>query len=79
MLKAKFKCQQVNKFEYGQQAHLQAVYGTGEENKSYSTATPSGKLELTINNPNAFDFFKPGGEYYLNITEATPPPPPKPV
>ena len=47
------------------------TYGKTEENKSFSLWTPSGKLELSITNPAAIDFFKPGKEYYLDITEAT--------
>lgn len=50
----------------------QPVYGTGEENKSYSEATPSGKIELLITNKNAFGFFVKGQEYYVNFIPAEP-------
>ena len=69
-MRAKFKCQQVNKMEFGEQAHLAPVHSDSEENKSFSKYTPSGKLELMITNPNAEGFFKPGKEYYLDISEA---------
>lgn len=34
-----------------------AASGRGKENKSWSQYTPSGKLELTINNPSAAQWF----------------------
>ena len=37
---------------------LQAVYGNGTENASWSRATPSGQLEMYISNPTAFEVFK---------------------
>lgn len=37
---------------------LQAVYGNGTENASWSKATPSGQLEMYISNPDAFIVFK---------------------
>lgn len=69
-MKAKFKCQQVNKLEFGEQAHLSPVHGDSEENKTYSKFTPSGKLEIMITNEAVFDFFKPGKSYVLDITES---------
>jgi hypothetical protein len=59
MLKAKFRCQSVQKFEGSERAECYPVYGNGEENKSYATATPGGKLELGITNPDAFGYFEP--------------------
>ena len=67
-MKAKFKCNQVNKLESCEQAFLSPVLQGSEENKSFSQYTPSGKLELMITNPAAADFFKPGKDYYLDIT-----------
>lgn len=42
----------------------------GDENKDYSKWTPSGKLELSITNPDCFEFFKPGAEIYVDISHA---------
>ena len=42
----------------------------GDENKSYSKWTPSGSLKLTITNPDCFEFFKEGAEFYVDITPA---------
>jgi hypothetical protein len=39
-----------------------------ETNKSWSAATPSGELKMSISNPAAVDFFELGKEYYLDFT-----------
>jgi len=52
---------------------MNAVHGNGEENKSYSNATPCAMFEMQITNPNAFGFFQPGQEYYVDFTPAVPP------
>ena len=38
-----------------------------DPNHAFWKATPTGNLEMTINNPKAFDFFKPGKSYYLTF------------
>lgn len=40
------------------------------ESHSYSEATPSGKLEMLITNPAAFEEFKPNDSFYLDFTRA---------
>ena len=70
-IKAKMRCDSVTKNSYDQEVvRLGAVYGDGEENKSYSLATPSASVELTISNPDAFGAFVPKGEYYVDFTPA---------
>lgn len=66
-VKAKFCCQSVEDFGYSKKVNLRPVYGTGEENKSWSQATPSGNLEMTITNLEAADYFIPGHDYFLTI------------
>ncbi len=44
---------------------LHAQYGKPEDN-SFATATPSAKLEMTLQNPNA-DIFRPGKLYKVTI------------
>ena len=39
-------------------------------NKAFFEATPTGSLEMTINNPAAFGFFRPGRKYWLDFTPA---------
>ena len=82
-MRAKFICESVtNRNSYGnkyQTVQLNAVYATVKkgdseepdtENNQFSVATPSGKVEMTISNPKAIDFFEPGKSYYLDFTEA---------
>jgi hypothetical protein len=50
---------------------LDAVWADGiEENKRYAKYTPSGKIELTIDNPPALEFFEIGKYVYVDFTEA---------
>lgn len=49
---------------------MSAVTSDSEENKTWSKWTPSGNLELYITNPECFNKFTIGKEYYLTIDEA---------
>lgn len=69
-IRAKLKCLEVTKTEYGENAKLTAVHGNGEENKSFSEATPVANHEMTITNKAAHGYFVPGKEYYLDFTPA---------
>ena len=40
------------------------------ENKKFWDATPSGKIELNLVNPEAIKLFTIGKEYYVDFTEA---------
>lgn len=44
--------------------------GDGTENASYAAATPSGDLNLIVDNPAAQDYFEIGKEYYVEIRKA---------
>ena len=48
---------------------MYAVQATNEENKSFWKYTPSGNIEMTISNPDTFELFKPGKEFYIDFTE----------
>lgn len=52
---------------------LQAVT-RGAVNRSFSSATPSGKIDMHISNPVAFAFFRDriGREFYVDFTEYHP-------
>lgn len=67
IVKAKFECSHVTRHRNQETPVLSAVSATSEENKTWSQYTPSGRLELAITNPDAFDFFEPGAEYLLTI------------
>lgn len=75
MIRAKFQCTVIEEthhaFVSSRKVKFIAVYGNSEENKSFSKATPSGNLEMVIDKETlAYDFFKPGKNYYLNFEEA---------
>ena len=78
---AKFHCNSVKAARYpgspkesfplgkgSEEVALGAVYG--KENEPWSSATPSGVLNMTINNPSAMGFFEPGEHYILTIEKA---------
>ena len=44
--------------------------GKDGENRAFSTATPAGKLELTITNSDAHGYVEPGELYYVEIRKA---------
>lgn len=53
---------------------LQPVYSSdpASPNASWSKATPSGRLQMTITNPAAFEQFRTGHEYLLTFEDVTP-------
>lgn len=70
---AKFEVQSITEHQWSPKARtvkLAAVYGNGEENKSWSEATPSGSIEMLITNPAAYEQFHLGAEVYLTFTDA---------
>jgi hypothetical protein len=70
-IRAKMRCSQVTKTEYGAECvKLSAVYGNGEENKSFAKATPCATVDMQIDNPDAQGAFVPGGEYYVDFAPA---------
>lgn len=74
-VRAKFKCISHTQHSYSQnQEHpqvtykFQAVYDDGTpENQRYSKATPSGSLEILVDNPDVN--FRLGRDYYLDFSE----------
>lgn len=71
-MRAKMKCSYVTNHDGGNETvKLFAVYGAdGTANASWSKATPSGSVELTISNPEAKGHFTPGKEYFVDFHEA---------
>lgn len=70
-VRAKFKVVEITKYSNSGvgKVVLMPVIGDSEENKKFWEMTPSGRVELGIDNPEAltsFDF----GEYYLDFTKA---------
>lgn len=70
---AKFRCDSVTDFGGRKNVVLHPVYEGSlpdDENTRFNRASPSGKLELTIDNPAAAIQFEPCAEYYLEFTKA---------
>ncbi len=77
-VRCKFTCVEVRKFlGYDRRmlfaAKFNPVMANSPENKAFYDATPSGSLDLATYQE---DLFTVGQEYYLDITEAVPAPPP---
>lgn len=75
VVRAKFRCLSITHFaDNGPDAQAEirfhAVYGTGEENKSWSKWTPSGELKMMVTNPSAIEAFELGKSYFLDFTPA---------
>ena len=67
-IRSKFNVAEITKFGNGggTKVTLFPVINQSEENKSFWDATPSGKIELNISNPDAeFEL----GEYYVDFTK----------
>jgi hypothetical protein len=70
-IRAKFRLMSETKNAYNAEQRLlvfQSMYDPDlvAEDRSYAKATPSGKLEITVDNPNAT--FELGKDYYLDFT-----------
>ncbi len=72
MVRAKFQVSSITKHSYGPATTI-LLYAqcadSIEENKRFAKYTPSGRLELTVDNPPAQEFFELGKSYYLDFTE----------
>lgn len=73
-IRAKFRCTSLNNDGGNENITMSAVYGTDDkdnkENNQFAEATPWGDFSMGISNPDAKGFFKEGGEYYLDFSEA---------
>ena len=71
MVTAKFKVQNVNDYGAYRQVFLLPVYSSDKSspNYSWSQATPSGKMEMTITNPGAYQQFAVGKTFYMTFEE----------
>ena len=67
---AKFQCSGIISQGSCKVAHFYAVYGTEEENKDFTKATPFGNLSIGIQEDvPASSFFQQGKSYYLEFSE----------
>ncbi len=76
MVIARFYVAEVRRYAYNEEQRqivLQAVT-RGDENASWSRATPAGKIELTVNNPPAGEWFESrlGKDIEITFQDAVP-------
>jgi hypothetical protein len=73
MVTAKFKVSNVNDYGNYRQVFLLPVYSSNKSspNYSWSQATPSGKMEMTITNPGAYEQFAVGKTFLMKFEEVT--------
>ena len=71
-VRAKFTCRVNEKDPHADYYNLmfEAVTDGSEENKSFWKYTPSGKLEMSIDNLDAVKQFEVGSDYYLDFVLA---------
>ena len=69
-VKAKFEVASITDFGTQKEVNLQAVYGDGDANKEWSKYTPSGNIKINITNPDAFNQFEVGKDYYVTFEKA---------
>lgn len=77
-VRAKMRCDSLdaaieNGEPNGGTVRLNPVTSGSEENKQFFRYTPGGSLVLSTINKAAFDSFKLGQEYYVDVTPATAP------
>lgn len=78
MVRAKFKVQSIQDSAdtdgkiYSRRVTLAPVYSDdpAHENRAFWQATPTGSIDMWINNPVAFEQFEQGTEYYIDFTRA---------
>lgn len=75
MVRAKFTVIEVRRHYYSKTAAgpvtlvLSPMYDTSiPEDQRFSKANPSGRIEMTVDNPSAVEYLKPGGEFYVDFT-----------
>lgn len=70
---AKFRVEKVTSHRGGnREVFLNAVDGasTNPDNASWSKYTPNGDIRMLITNPDAYNQFDPGKEFFLTFTPA---------
>ncbi len=77
-MRAKMKVETVESNEYQDRLIMTAVCKEGlygedgsDEDNTFAKFTPSGRIDLTVNNPELVGQFKPGQKFYVDFTETT--------
>ena len=72
MVTTKFNVTELTRYGNGGgvKVKLSPVMGNTEENKEFWKYTPSGSIEMYIDNPEAFKQFEDLGEFYVTFEKA---------
>ena len=68
--RCKFTVESVTHHAYGgRDVKLRTAYDEplSKEDRAFSNATPTGSMEITIQNSKVFDVFKPGVKVYVDV------------
>ena len=68
MIRAKFECESVTLNKSGGSIELNPVSSGSPENEKFYKYTPGGQLRLEVVSLEIANTFKPGKEYYLDIS-----------
>jgi hypothetical protein len=68
MVRAKFKVDETAKTVWNEKVILSPVMSGSVENEEFFKTTPSGKIEMSIKNPEAMKQFEVGKEFYVDFT-----------
>ncbi len=70
-VRAKFRCESKTLYAHETgEVVFRPVTNDGIVNSTWSKWTPNGELRMSITNPDALAYFKPGVEYHLLIETA---------
>lgn len=69
-MRAKLKIESITQLAYAEVLKFSAVYGgdTNSEDNTFSSATPSASLEMTITNKALHKTFEAGQKFYVDFT-----------
>lgn len=70
MMRGKFNVDTVEKVKHAETIKLSAVYGgsTNAEDNTYSAATPSGSITMTVTNKELWGKINPGDRFYVDFS-----------
>ena len=70
MIRTKFTCQKITIYHKPKIATvlLTLVTSDSEENQPFWKYTPAGQISLGFTNPDLYDQFVPGTDYYVDFT-----------
>lgn len=67
-MRAKLKIESVLSMEYIDQLKFRASYSDTKEDNTYSKATPTAELTMTVTNPDLIGKFRAGQSFYVDFT-----------